>query len=75
MLTVLLRSVLGIVILLGCDALAPVLLLPEEELLVFLKVLQAPQTLLTLLLEELGALLLLFFLQLGLFLLNYFACA
>ena len=59
----------------GCDALAPVLLLPEEELLVFLKVLQAPQTLLTLLLEELGALLLLFFLQLGLFLLNDFTSA
>ena len=62
-------------VLLGSDTFAPILLLSEKKLLIFLKVLQAPQALLTLLFKELHALLLLFLLQLGLFLLNDFTSA
>ena len=55
------------------DTFTPVLLLSQQQLLILLKVDQAPETLLSLLLEKLLTLLLLSLLKLGLLLLDHFA--
>ena len=71
------KKIPGVVVfvVLSGDTLTPFLLLSLQQLLIFLKLLQAPQALLPLLLELLQTVLLLALLQLGLFLLDDFARA